>query len=611
MTTMEQQRDHLSDLDRHVQLLEGKVNTLRASLNHWQQWYLEYSALKEEVEILPNNPPPRKELARIRRDFDSELLTKKEINEIFGKNDLKDADKIATQLSRRIDYVEKNIDSVRKLLEVDENKLAAAIVVAYPDGGTDEESGLPLTDIIEELDDNDNVVRSRLQTGGDAEPEILEALERVGIHDDFKREKDLPKKEVPQPTNVAKEGIKAGSTPAASATPKNSQKTAPSGVRPSSKKSVSFSEDTKEGHDLRKPPQSRADREVEQLRQAFMDLQNTDVSNAVIPKNESAEENALRRDMLAYSMQEIGPVVAELQLEEDYSDEGEDPDWYEIDEEIDDDEDEDEDEDDLGRTKHSVITGDYIKRMQELEKRLGATSAFAVHRQNPETGASEAGVGRISVVKESILGDGDGDTHTSMLPLREPKSVKSPNQQDIAEESTTRLAPKPKDKPRKLETSPIGDIVEKTTTPAVWEEPEEPEEPMKRVSRFKKERAAVSVAMAPPAATIPPGPLELRPRFHAETRAEPSTEPAPPEGVTVAFTVVERIVSSQPQEPDDTDDNILYQAAAVEYNRLRNKMIQKQGGFMKKEEEEIVEPEEEEGGPRRMSKFKAARLAMK
>ncbi|KAK3362651.1 Prefoldin subunit-domain-containing protein [Lasiosphaeria hispida] len=597
---MEQPKDHLSDLDRHVQLLEGKVNTLRASLNHWQQWYLEYSALKEEVEQLPNDPPPRKELARIRRDFDSELLTKKEINEIFGKNDLKDADKIATQLSRRIDYVEKNIDSVRKLLEVDENKLAAAIVVAYPDGGTDEESGLPLTDIIEELDDDDNVVRSRLQTGGDAEPKIIEALQRVGIHDLPKVEKDSPKKEVPLPTNVVKEEINADSTPTAAATPKGSQKAALSEARPGSKKNVSFSEDTKEGHEPRKPPQSRADREVEQLRQAFRDLQNTDMSNAVIPKNESAEESALRREMLDYSMQEIGPVVAELQLEEGYSDDEEDPDWDEIDEGIDD-EDEDGDEDDLGRSKHSVITGDYIKRMQELEKRLGATSAFAVHRQNPENGAPEAGVGRISVVKESTSKDGGADT--SMLAPREPKSVKFANQLDIAEEKTARPAPRPKGKPRKPEVSPIGDIVEKTTTPELLEGQEGP---MKRVSRFKKERAAVSTA------TIPPGPLEIRPKFLPETRADPSKEPAPPEGVTVAPTVVERVVSPQLQEPDDMDDNMLYQAAAVEYNRLRNKMIQKQGGFMKKEEEEeIVDPEEEEGGPRRMSKFKAARLAMK
>jgi unconventional prefoldin RPB5 interactor 1 len=41
-------------------------------------------------------------------------------------------------------------------------------------------------------------------------------------------------------------------------------------------------------------------------------------------------------------------------------------------------------------------------------------------------------------------------------------------------------------------------------------------------------------------------------------------------------------------------------------------MIRKQGGFMRNAEEEetaIVPLEEEEGGPRRVSRFKAARLA--
>src|SRR5262245_32274843 len=117
-------KDHLSDLERHIRILEEKIVALRASLAHWQKWYLEYSALQEEVSSLPPDPEPRKELARIRRDFDSEILTKKEINEIFGKHDLKQRDQILSVLSRRVDYVEQNLDSLQKLLETEENKLA-------------------------------------------------------------------------------------------------------------------------------------------------------------------------------------------------------------------------------------------------------------------------------------------------------------------------------------------------------------------------------------------------------------------------------------------------------------------------------------------------------
>jgi unconventional prefoldin RPB5 interactor 1 len=42
---------------------------------------------------------------------------------------------------------------------------------------------------------------------------------------------------------------------------------------------------------------------------------------------------------------------------------------------------------------------------------------------------------------------------------------------------------------------------------------------------------------------------------------------------------------------------------------MRNRMIQRQGGFMKEEESEVVPFTEDEGGPKKMSRFKAARLA--
>ena len=67
-----------------------------------------------------------------------------------------------------------------------------------------------------------------------------------------------------------------------------------------------------------------------------------------------------------------------------------------------------------------------------------------------------------------------------------------------------------------------------------------------------------------------------------------------------------------PTEPDDFDPAILQQEIRTEYYRTRNRMIQKQGGFMKNDEEEngIIPFSEEEGGPKKMSRFKAARLAM-
>jgi unconventional prefoldin RPB5 interactor 1 len=593
---MSQQKDHLSDLDRHVHLLESKVNQLRASLTHWQQWYLEYSALKEEVEQLPKDTPPQEGLRRIRRDFDGKLLTKKEVNEILGKIDLRDPEHVLGVLSRRMDYVEQNINSLTKLVETQENKLAAANVVAQPDAGTDEETGLPLTDIVEELDENDNVVNFRLQSSGDVQPKVVEALKKAGINDIPETEADLPQSQETPAINADEDRV--GNDPGA-----DSAKESPSDVeRPNIKKTVSFAEDTKPGHDASETHKSGAAQTLERLMQKAKEQESMDMSSAVIPDNESPEERQLRRDMLEYSMSEIGPVVAELQLEDSYSDD-DDSAWDDSDAVGDENEEDDDDsEDELGRSKRSVITPDYIKRMQELEKRLGVQSAFTVGRSETQPKKADEGIGRIAVVGNSS----SPDAPPTAAP-RQKKSVSFASKLDIAPDPVPQ--PTPSEAPKKTQQEEFfGDVVEKITEEEL---PEVHEEPPKRVSRFKKERAGSSPLPAP-ATPYLPGPPQLRTGL-VQTIPAPPPEPTPPEDLTLAPTVVERPAASEAAEPDEMDDVLVYEAAAVEYNRLRNKMIQKQGGFLQDEAQadELgrVPLDEELGGPKRMSKFKAARLA--
>jgi len=588
-------KDHLSDLDRHVQQLEDKVNQLRASLSHWQQWYLEYSALKEEVEQLPADPPPHEQLRRIRRDFESKLLTKKEINEIMGKNDLKEPERIVSVLSRRMDYVEQNIDSLTKLLETEENKLAAAAVIAQPDAGTDEETGLPITDIIEELDEDGNVVNFRLQGRADVEPQIVEALKKVGIH-----EKDLHGET--EAGLLENQGTSAAKNEGASGQQSRSE-----GDAPRRRKSVTFTEDTKPAPEAVEPPlQSRAAQQLEALMQKARDQEAMDLSTAVIPDNESAEESQLRREMLEYSMSEIGPVVAELQLEEDYSGDDDEMDWDYFSDEIDEDTDND-GEDELGRSKRSAVTPDYIARMQELEKRLKSNSAFTVSPSETKPKKLDEGIGRIAVVG----GDSSPTTATSEAASpRQKKSVSFAPELDIAPDAAPQPPASVKSKERKI--AHVGDVVEKTTDPEVLEDAEEPP---KRVSRFKKERAAGAAPSPSQPGGLPLGPHQVPSSFISAQDTPVAQQPTPPEHQTLASEVVERAAAPDPQEPDDMDDTMLYQAAAVEYNRLRNQLIQKQGGFAQQDgavldsETGRVPLDEELGGPKRMSKFKAARLA--
>lgn len=46
-------RDSLVDLERHRQQLEHNVAKLRASLQHWRAWEIEYEGMKEDILRLP------------------------------------------------------------------------------------------------------------------------------------------------------------------------------------------------------------------------------------------------------------------------------------------------------------------------------------------------------------------------------------------------------------------------------------------------------------------------------------------------------------------------------------------------------------------------------
>lgn len=581
---MAQVKDITLDLERHQQVLEETISTLRNSLQHWQKWYLEYAALKEEVAGPDSQAPSRKDLARIRRDFDGELLDKKEVNEIFGKHDLKDPEQILSVLSRRMDYVERNVDTLGQQLEVAENKLAASMVIANPDGGTDEESGLPITDIIEELDDDGNVVDFRLQTGNDSAPKVLEALRKAGM-DDLAAEVSEHANGSPSASPQTGQMDASGST-ANDGTP-------PVVKQPSVRKSVSFAEDTNDDHDAEQPPVSRAARRLEEVIQTARDQEKDMLDNATATlDDESTDDAQLRREMLEYGMSEIGPVVAELEIEE-----GSDEDYDYTDE--DDDEEDDEEVDELGRSKYSVITDDYRQRMQELEKRLGVTSAFTAEplTNNP---IPEEGIGRISIVSQTA----STPTPSSNAQPDEPpksaakKGVRFAEELDVApsEEATIPAAPLPKEK--EPEINPLSDIVERTTKTH-----SRPENPSRWPSRFKKERGTESASAV---SHVPSGPHEAPVRFLDEERG---VTPSGPDGQTLADAVIERDVSSDAREPDEFDATLLHQQAAVEFNRIRNRLIQKQGGFFKEEEAEITPLDEEEGGPKRMSRFKAARLS--
>ena len=577
-------RDSFLDLERHRQLLEENISKLQASLRHWQTWEAEYEGLKEEI-LGAKQTPSREELVSLAREYEGELVNKKEVEDILGPG-TRDAKQVVNLLDRRMDYVEQNVRTVKKQIQVEEDRLAAASVISTPEVRNEE--GLPLTEIMEELDEEGNVISSSTSTAGSAKPQLLEVLKKAGI--------ELPQSSTSESITTVPESLPiAGnrSTPEAKATKLT--------------KSVEFAEDTKLGPEIEK---SKTANRLEDIMSIAKQSEAKPEAPPVIPTNETLEDAALRREMLQYEMSEVGAVVAELNVEdgsdwedEDYGDETTD------------------DEDAYGRSTGRVVDDELRQRMIELEDRLGVRMMENVGKKASDVDPVQEGIGRVTINGQDATTnseDVEKDPSAKSENSASKKSVRFSEQLDISP------VPKPVSAPAPIErkAAPVSDIVERTapvqsTTTS---------EPQKKQSRFKNARAvpgsningplsSTTRQSGPslplfPAKPSTPKPFSQSIQF-APAFDNPQNVPTGPEYRTLAPEVIERDIHLDATiiEPDDLDPQLLHQEIATEYHRMRNRMIQRQGGFLQKEENEIVPLTEEEGGPKKMSRFKAARLA--
>ena len=483
--------------------------------------------------------------------------------------------------------------SVLSLLQAAEEKYAASQVLSQPEIRNEE--GLPFTEILEQLDEEDNViceltfslwihlltilVASSISKPGETEPQLMEALRKAGVKELPKASERLegpdsqsdqsPKeqmapveagKPVQSPAATDEKAVEAHQT---NASPLKSS-TNDSQKRPKgSQKNVSFADDTKvdsnhktiapksrsparntmSNQSLRNnppavrkflgkeigqmPPMSTVERKPETATEAPF--------TPVIPTDESPEDAILRRQMIQYNMEEIGAVVAELDLDEEgmsYSDdEDEDEDYPDENSSV------DEDEDQFGRTRRRVLTDDYMAEMRTLEKRL-------------KNVGPNAEIGNLAAV------NGQKEEHS-------PSDANQPN-------ATHEL----------------------------------PNRPSKKGVRFAP---SLDVQEAPPPPTVS--------SLTQEAGAVPRTQPKPSSN-PVLSSIIERpyapstdTTTSTPPEPDEYDPALLQQEVATEYHKMRNRMIARQGGFMAQDEEKAEVPlSEAEGGRKKVSRFKAARL---
>ncbi|KAI2620451.1 Prefoldin subunit-domain-containing protein [Hypoxylon sp. NC1633] len=614
---MDSIKDSFLDLERHRQQLEENVERLSKALDHWKQWKTEYEALHADVKSLPSEAS-RQDLSNTREKFKGKLLIGKELVDIFGRDDSKKTEQIISTLTNRLDYVTKNTDTLGKQLGEMQNKLAAVTVIANPDA-TDEE-GLPIMEIMEELDDDDNVVSFSLRTPGDSRPHVIEALQKAGITDlaPVSEAASLPdeqdsasissKENPPPPVQQPKEstsGAPSRNAPGVPAQqPNKSQPEEKPKSKPTGKKRVAFAEDTKPDEQQK---ESATAKRLEEILQRARDQQSI-ISDPVIPADEPPEDAALREDMIRYNKEtmefEMAPIVAELQLEEGSTD----TDNYS---EYEDDDDED-DEDDWGRSKIQ-LDDDWKRQMLELKERLSNhTSGQAMASGNE--GEMVEGLGRISI-KRGGNDAANSDLESTLAETPNPedpspendakKTVRFAQSLDIAEEPAP--APTPTTAPPKQvqhpEVEPLSEVVMERNSRI--SQPAAPPT-TKKASRFRQRRGAEAPASTYSNAKVPSiNGIPIPPSLASDHSREP---PSGPDGQTIADAVLEHEPVSEAKEPDEFDADLLKRQASEEYHVMRNRFVHRQGGFLREDERPVRPLDEDEGGPRRVSRFKAARL---
>ena len=562
----------LARIERQRAALEIKISKLRNALRHWQTLEIDYEGLREEFLGVPEDSSAE-ECLKAAKDSKPDLVNEKELQELLLDNNSRPRRpvQLVDLLSKRVDYVMRNVETIRKQLSDAEKKRNAILLAEEPDHR--DEAGLPLAEIVEELDDSGQILTSKVQTQGSDAPQLLHVLRKAGVEDLAETSgtitevlppsKDV-KKDVAESVGIKGEGL------------------------------------------LLTEPRGRAVHEL-------------DPSPDQFPTNpqDTPEEAELRQDMLAYSrgLDEVGAIVAELELEENASDVSYDE--NEVDLEFDSHSDVDEDldeesEDETGKSKHSLsLSRDYETRLAGLQEKLGLKNVG--NQPEAQTASNQASqVQRLPAAaaarKAAIARDENSKSNLkSATKKAERKRVAFSSELDMAPETT----PPPT---TRLDTTSIRDTGMPRLRPIN-------DSIVERIADEDENEPSVSGASLPTTVkksrfkatrqVQPQTPMFARPmKFPSEETGDEKSAFQPP-FKTVTRDLVERPSSKTAKAPDlnDFSDEAHRREIATEYQQHHMNCIRAQdGGFLGNGEEGEITPLEDEETGRRVSRFKAARI---
>ena len=403
---------------------------------------------------------------------------------------------------------------------------------------------------------------------------------------------------------------------------------------PPDSRSVSFSSKVEEipplgqiSPELQAKPQKDAEAAKEPLQsheaagQLGVDEQMS-ADEVVVPEDESPEDARLRREMLDYHLNEVGNVVAQIDLDEaamemdsNAEDEDDNSSYYTTSEYPDDEDtpyttglsESEESEDEFGRSKRRQVTPGYRKQMEDLQQRLIGNLGPEPKDEDIEVVDPEL---EAKDVRKLVIRDKRNSTSSASSDNSEKKSggkkrVSFAESLDVAEPGSPPL------KAQKLQerenVAPVADTVAERTTAASHSLPEGMAN--EKASMFRNSRAAPIAHPEGDLSTTPGYDLEM-----ADAAATIDEPPSGPPGIIIADTLMERTPARKPvsaPSADDPDPITQRRELAAEYYRRRNDMVRQQGGFRSnadEDEEQGELMEEKDGKVKKVSRFKAARL---
>ncbi|ODH51468.1 hypothetical protein GX48_02334 [Paracoccidioides brasiliensis] len=621
---MAQPSDHLAGLERQRLKLEESVLKLRKCLYSWRLSYAEYDELKHDVTAMEENCA-NEDFIRIGREFGGSLVNENEIKILLGVKQgiTRTKQQVVDAISRRMDYVQQNIKVLEKRILVSEKKLDAMLTVEHP--GAINEEGLPITDIVEELDDDGNVILSSTTTPDQAAPGILEVLKKAGM-DDLAKDKIGDKQNagldnferklqiLPQKADDSKDidsSAPAHTTLSSEDTPIEKLETFASVAQATSTLSSAtgtiapsaYTRQTAQSEDNNDPSASGTS--------------SSDDASLTTDIDEPPEDAALRREMLKYSLEEVSAVVAELEMDESGSEFSVEDEYYMMS-----DDEDDEEEDEHGRSTRKMIHDDYRRQMMELEKKLNARSLENVG-PNPDHLPPEIR----NELDAPVSDKGSPDVAHKTYPKKE-KKVAFMDTLDIAPPAAPTSPTPVKECCVEPPSAPVVQDTVVEQTQVKREETMKDTTALKKNSCFKTVRKAAepihfeSPTAWPTPAACPSAPstnqplLPLFPAKPSKPNQDPSSRRSAPPSQSpkpLADKLVERTIARENAVPPDTyelNEKLHKQEIATEFYKIRNRKVHQEGGFLCEDEEnDGITPLDDEGQlPKKVSRFKAARM---